>query len=170
MTIEEFIEARLDEDEAAANEAGGDRWAYDGRSWQERAGEESRGNGEVYRPDSTRETRRRDGSTSFEWAYVTMDSEGLSPAIEKHEGVHIALHDPARVLRQCAALRELFERARPEKECRGHPGPWMPHDDYGPGYCRTPDIADSLRVIAVIWSDHPDYRPEWAVDGGGSNP
>ncbi|VFA94752.1 Uncharacterised protein [Nocardia farcinica] len=66
-------------------------------------------------------------------------------------------HDLARV----AALRELFERARPERWCRGHPGPWMSHGDYGPGYCDRPAEGDSLYVIAAIWSDHPDYRQEW---------
>lgn len=72
-------------------------------------------------------------------------------------------YEPDRVLRQVAALRELFDRARPGRECRGHPGPWMPHGDYGPGYCRTPEEADSLRVIAAIWSEHPDYQEDWKL-------
>ncbi|WP_327139280.1 hypothetical protein [Nocardia sp. NBC_01327] len=27
-----------------------------------------------------------------------------------------------------------------------------------------------LRPFAAIWAAHPDYRYEWAVDGGGSKP
>lgn len=156
MTIEEFIRARLDEDEAAARAAGGDRWAYDTSAALSAAA-----NGEVYRPDSTREYSYGNGHIGHEYSYVTCDSEGLTPAVELAEGVHIARHDPARVLRQVAALRLWFDLARPGRECRGHPGPWLPHDDYGPGYCRQPHEGDPLRMIAAIWDDHPDYQEDW---------
>ncbi|WP_218721405.1 DUF6221 family protein [Nocardia sp. MH4] len=119
MTIEEFIEARLTEDERDAERA--------------------------------QAAASRPGSGGVLWVVTGTDNA---------VGV---FHDPARVLRQVAATRELFERAKPWPKCRGHPGPWMPHGDYGPGFCGTPEEADSLRVIAAIWSDHPDYRPEWAT-------
>ncbi|WP_280244529.1 DUF6221 family protein [Nocardia abscessus] len=127
MRIEEFIEARLAEDEQIARESdtGDGEWFYDDR-----------------------------------FDRVETSDENLYTL---HHSEHIARHDPARVLRQTAALRDLYERALPERECRGHPGPWMHCGDYGPGYCGMPDEADALRVIAAIWSNHPDYQPEWAV-------
>ncbi|BAD58867.1 DUF6221 family protein [Nocardia farcinica] len=83
---------------------------------------------------------------------------------KKYPDPHPLPGDPRRELRQNDVLRELFERARPERWCRGHPGPWMSHGDYGPGYCDRPAEGDSLYVIAAIWSDHPDYQPEWATN------
>lgn len=71
-------------------------------------------------------------------------------------------NDPARVVRQRKALREWLDRSKPFHECRGHPGPWLPHGDYGPGYCHQPDPSDDLCVLAAIWSDHPDYNEAWA--------
>lgn len=135
MSIEEFIEARLDEDEQIAQAAAENK----GEWWT------------AVDPFSGDEPDRVEGSGVTAVAYDLT----VNPARQ------IARHDPARVLRQVAATRELFERAKPWPKCRGHPGPWMPHGDYGPGFCGTPEEADSLRVIAAIWSDHPDFQPEW---------
>ncbi|MDG3012474.1 hypothetical protein G4X40_20245 [Rhodococcus sp. D2-41] len=78
---------------------------------------------------------------------------------------HIARHDPARVLREVAAKRELISRTWDGK-CTGHPGPWIHHDDYGPGYCMEPDECSTFHVLAMSYVDHPDYRAEWATPLG----
>jgi hypothetical protein len=69
---------------------------------------------------------------------------------------HIARHDPARVLAECEAKRRIVEE----------------HPDYG-GYgescarCAESSIdlapwpCPTLRALASVWSDHPDYREEW---------
>lgn len=147
MTIEEFIEARLAEDEFAARSAMRHPAEGPAEVWED----EYRG---PYEPPAVVEPLIRDNPQLRGTGEVVMSQRNGAAR-------HIARHDPARVLRQVAALRELFERAKPWPKCRGHPGPWMPHGDYGPGFCGTPEEADSLRVIAAIWSDHPDYRPEW---------
>jgi hypothetical protein len=75
---------------------------------------------------------------------------------------HIARHDPARVFREVAAKRAILAR--------------HPVDPYGAcegcGYGRwdgdTPWVSDAeecpeLRIVASVWSDHPDYRTEWST-------
>jgi len=49
---------------------------------------------------------------------------------------HFARHDPARVLRECEAKRQLIERVG------------------------NPDWA-GFRILAMPYADHPDYRQEW---------
>lgn len=83
---------------------------------------------------------------------------------------HLAV-TPARVLAECAARRRIVERERwtpsPGMECDGHPIPFAPHGDYGEGFCmyyaeRDGEFSPDLRDLAAIYSDHPDYRADWA--------
>ncbi|MFD4442498.1 DUF6221 family protein [Nocardia sp. NPDC058519] len=65
---------------------------------------------------------------------------------------HIASHDPARVLRQVAATRALMTSLVDAVEDEMSAGRQMHEErkivEFGP--------------IAAIWSDHPDFRPEWS--------
>jgi hypothetical protein len=64
---------------------------------------------------------------------------------------HFARHDPARVLREVAAKRAIVALA-------GTP------DDDDPYYGGWDTVMELvLRNLAAVWSDHPDYRPEWAA-------
>ena len=56
---------------------------------------------------------------------------------------HIARHDPARVLREVAAKRAIIAQ-------------WE-HSPVG-----SPVLTNALYQLAAVWSDHPDYRQEWA--------
>jgi Family of unknown function (DUF6221) len=61
---------------------------------------------------------------------------------------HIARHDPARVLREVAAKRAIVaEHGR---------------DNFGCQSCQG-DQRCPIPFLAAIWSDHPDYRAEWAA-------
>ena len=80
------------------------------------------------------------------------------------------LHQPARVLAECEAKRRIVERERWKPphgmDCDGHPGAWMPHGDYGAGYCmwgaeHDGEQSATLRDLAAVYADHPDYRNEW---------
>jgi hypothetical protein len=105
-------------------------------------------------------------------------------------GLHIALHDPARVLAEVEAKRQLLELHAPEWDTVE----W-PHDQDGKGHaqvcrsCGNRDIdswvnwrplvgeagalpegvkppyvvapCPTLRLLALPYADHPDYRPEW---------
>jgi hypothetical protein len=129
----EFLRARVDEDDSAALGGKGDT---PGR-WEEKS----------------------DPATDI----VLYDKSGKL-TIGQHR--HIARHDPARVLREVEAKRRIIERERWHPhgglECGGHPGSYLPHGDYGPGYCgRMDEENPTLRDLAIIYADHPDYREEW---------
>jgi uncharacterized protein DUF6221 len=82
---------------------------------------------------------------------ILVDGE---PLIEGHVTgltAHIARHDPDRVLREVAAKRAILaEHLRVGGSCRmcieWPTQPWP---------CRT------VRILAAVHSDHPDYRAEW---------
>jgi hypothetical protein len=129
-----FLRARLDEDEAAAKKATGEHWEFDGATV-------------IY-------------GHALEQVvdYVYDDNQE-----------HIARHDPARVLREVEAKRRIVDE---------HPvdTPWRPEF----GSCETcadeelgGDDGDSrfkksfpcptIRLLALPYSDHPDYDPAWKV-------
>ncbi|MET8648381.1 DUF6221 family protein [Nocardia aurea] len=147
MTIEEFIEQRIAEDERIARTAGeGNRahWAYDGD--------------EVYCPDTRREHRYDSGQVQIEYQNVTQDSEGILPSVEKEQGPHIAHHDPARVLRQCAFLRGALTLIKERHEYDA--ALELERGDYRRG-AEMQRTEPDCRSLAAIWSDHPEYRTEW---------
>jgi hypothetical protein len=130
LTVTEFVEARIAEDEAVARAATPGHWAAGHREVM--YGQCSPGQ-QVVGPNGV-----------------------ISP--KRVDVVHIARHDPPRVLAQCAAMRKIVER-----HSSIHNG-W--HDDAGEptASCRhdwkewpCPD----LRALASIWSSHPDFRQEW---------
>ena len=102
-----FLRARLDEDEAAANE--------------------------VHRP-------RDCGS-------VNNDGE-FDP-----DPIYCSCPYPARVLREAEAKRAILA-LHPPKPLRHVEADWC-------HVCRTGWPCKEFRAIAAVYSDHPDYRPEW---------
>lgn len=94
-----------------------------------------------------RESSRPDWDVTPEGS--VWDSSGWVADVAGDFGHHVARHDPARVLRQCAALRELLKVA----------------SDVDALYSiAAEDAADSIRgTIAAIWSEHPNYQPEWTT-------
>ncbi|MFI6368910.1 DUF6221 family protein [Nocardia sp. NPDC050630] len=73
---------------------------------------------------------------------------------------HLGRHDPARVLRQCAALRAIIADHAPDHSdylctrCVGKRSD-APGDPGGGFPCGT------VLAIAAIWAEHLDYREEW---------
>ncbi|AVH58397.1 MULTISPECIES: DUF6221 family protein [Streptomyces] len=68
-------------------------------------------------------------------------------------GRHIERHDPARVLREVDAKRRIlddYERYAAER--RRELGGW-----------NTDEVSPILTALAVVYADHPDYRPEWGL-------
>lgn len=69
---------------------------------------------------------------------------------------HIARHDPARVLREVEAKRRILEH---------HSESTLPNGIHL-GTCMTCDNWEmpcpTLRLLADPYSDHPDFRSEWA--------
>lgn len=91
----------------------------------------------------------------------------------EHE--HIAMHDPASVLRWVAALREIL--AAVDRFVNPHPGQPCTNEGQDPprsepcelhvARMATAVTPYALVVLAGIWSDHSDYRSEWIVGDHG---
>lgn len=83
---------------------------------------------------------------------VTTGPEGDVYTDDREVAEHIARHDPARVLREVAAKRELladYERFVAER--RRMMNGW---DSY-------PETSPVLAAFAAVYADHPDFRDEW---------
>jgi len=152
LTITEFLEARIAEDEAEAlpfrNELG------DTKQW---------------RCDEIGGAVRYVGARPF----------GLPDLLAKFEiraeGAHVARWDPSRVLAECAAKRAIMGVHRPHDhggehgdavfcdECQWDHGDDSPRIDnqpvegFGTHPCRT------LALLAGVYGSHPDYREAWAL-------
>lgn len=118
MGITEFVTARLDEDEAEAKAAAA-RVGTD--TWQ------------LEESDDGRDV-------------ISMGSYGFGAHAAL--GGHIALHDPARVLREVEAKRAILAAYLNERQ----------NGFAGSGYCEG--LEEAVKIIAAIWSDHEDYRQE----------
>ncbi|MFC9874844.1 DUF6221 family protein [Nocardia salmonicida] len=143
--IAEFIAARLDEDEQIAQAAGPGKRAQ----WTYRGEHDNETGGEVYALDVA--------------DYVTMDSEGLTPAVEPNDGHHIARHDPARTLRQVERDRKVLARHTKQDTTGmiviGGGGDVCTGCGVSNGHRAWP--CAEVRDLAAIWADHPDYEQEW---------
>ena len=156
MTITEFIEARLAENESVAKEAA----LGPGRHWDYSDG----GQG-----------RERDGILWDE------DHANVIGWLDDHLAcaIHAARHDPARIQREIEAKRAilaLHHPTRPHPELGftypaaanfcGYDGPgdnWQAEQE--PDH--FPDAlwpCWTIRYIAAIDRDHPDYDPSWAPE------
>ncbi|MEV0563687.1 DUF6221 family protein [Dactylosporangium sp. NPDC050588] len=167
-----FIEARLAEDESIVSiiSAGG----YAAQVWRVKPDQ----------PGGWREIRAfdRTGFTDLSQAY---DEVGEPVAVvpgSRNQHIHIARHDPARVIREVEAKRRRLERHKPgyasgQTEYGRHVEvyrrddgktievPVQDDEPREPNWCRTceePTPCRELRNDASVWSDHPDF-PEWAV-------
>ena len=131
-----FLAARLDEDEAVAKLA-----AREGSIWTQDD------------PD------RYPGAISSLGGIVVYD-EG---APDENQAPHIARHDPARVLREVAAKRTLLRYFTDPQT--GEPvsiGIAATATDLGRNRMTAIPGSWILRELAAVYSDHPDYRQEWA--------
>ena len=76
-----------------------------------------------------------------------------------HNSLHVVRHDPARVLREVTAKRVIVTRyaavRRAFDDREGGLWPDVSRREKSHAYATLCDLAG-------IWSDHPDYRDEWA--------
>lgn len=138
-TIIEFITARLDEDEAIAREAGSAPWTADVPQAIHVSAQAVAANKHAFRL-------------------------GHIASVEHEEcSHHIARHDPARVLRQVAALRQVVEAEIVNRIAFDGELCCCDADEVRAGKCEdwTPDRSTLLRALASAWTDHPDYQAEW---------
>lgn len=165
MMITEFLDARQDEDEATARMATKGPWRY----WR---APELDGNGLRFGSIEANWHDMPDGGTSYEdvasgYVYYVPGDTGQeldASILRPNDAEHIARHNPARVLVDIAAKRRIVELHTPDSEgncetCGTGQRSWGPGDpgefDPTPWPCRT------IRVLASVYADHPDYRQEW---------
>ncbi|MCG0069713.1 hypothetical protein CFC35_05650 [Streptomyces sp. FBKL.4005] len=71
---------------------------------------------------------------------------------------HIARHDPARVLREIEAKRRLLNEYT--KVATND----VNEVEYAHGWANA--LGEAVRLLALPYADHPNYRKEWRPDGG----
>jgi hypothetical protein len=141
LTVTDFVLARIAEDEAAASVASPAPWHAQGAA-------------EVMLPTpwKLRPWRRN----------ALAECNNLSLDENRANAAHIARHDPARVLAQCAAMRKVVEDHRPfrlaQTVCQTCEE--KPRIGYEAGSDGWP--CPTIRALASIWSDHPQFDPAWA--------
>jgi hypothetical protein len=134
-----FLNARLDEDEATAT-AGA---KYEGKDWH--AGSRRPGEDDVAIFD--------DDGASIVAHYVLPETAAF-----------IAAHDPRRALREVEVKRKIITQTFAyEATLDGEWGCCHEDGEIVAGVCPEikPDKIAMLRLLAAVYSDHPDYLPEW---------
>jgi len=129
-----FLRARLDEEKAGAKAATDGPWA----AWD---GPALHGLGDLIHPVLT--PGQKPGSRASIVTASWLDAE------------HIASHDPARVLAEVEAKRQLVE-AYAEVAANDVDEPY----EYAYGWANGLGLA--VRCLASSYASHPDYRAEWA--------
>lgn len=71
---------------------------------------------------------------------------------------HIARHDPARVLRDTDAKRQIVRHITPELDA-GSGG--VDSEDFGDELAHWTRLLTIARLFAQAYADHPDYREDW---------
>lgn len=139
MNINEFLEARIAEDEAVARASTVSPWVW----------------------DDDEKSFLRSGDESVLSAYG-MHTEGFIDA-KPEDREHIARWNPPRVLTECAAKRAIMKRAVEASDDRS-----QVIDEYCVGQAEMEDAYASdpglliIRSLASVYADHPDYQQEWA--------
>jgi hypothetical protein len=150
-----FLRARLDEDEQAARRA----CEYGAQAeWQLNDASDMV---LCWPPEpEVAENERRLGVTvtADQWRGMAIDSPAMAS--------HIARHDPARVLREVEAKRQLITEhyvTQGVHEGRAHQVCTRCSDYVERGELARPEVAPcrTLRLLALPYADHEDYREEW---------
>lgn len=152
-----FLRARLDEDEATAQAAADFGGGIHGFDWSV-SGSHADDGGTYWRVAAT---ARASGHEQF----VEIVGPGVSGGGAHTEQVahHVVRHDPARVLREVKAKRQLLalyeEHKRLDRETFEAEGQ----------HARSLSSLraayfDAVRFHAAVYAAHPDYRPDWAPE------
>jgi hypothetical protein len=151
-----FLLARLDEDERWARQATPGPWA-----WSENHDGAGEVNAAERRPDLQGDGWERSQARSIA-------NESATGDVRLADAVHIARHDPARLLADIAAKRQIVD-----EHANGWEGWEDPptQDDIEQAYCvrcqdrRSHDAmrwpCPTLKLLALPFADHPDYDEKW---------
>lgn len=141
MTIVEFLEARLGEDEEVARDAAG--WDSSG----------------LIRDEGL---WCRDGVNSVIDSARRMVVYGDGSAPDDSKADHIARFDPARTLREVAAKRAILAQEEAARSQFEHVKSSTTYPAIEVLIGQVAALATVIRHLASAYSDHPDYQAEWA--------
>jgi hypothetical protein len=164
VTVTEFLLARIAEDEATARAAG-----VTGHSWGTMIEETGSGENIYY---TVEVPGVKDSTIADMWS---------TDQIGRDQSEHIARHDPARVLAECAAKRAIIKQHEDwpvlvEGELEMEPASsdiqsmayratrqiaWMTEQEYIKRFGVEPPTAPMVATLAAVYADHPEYRQEW---------
>lgn len=139
MDLATFLLARLAEDEKVARAATPGPW---------RVSEPYETTSKVLADDSDRDVV---SGPSPGPSHVASDHEGFG-AVNVLNGEHIARHDPARVLAEVEAKREIVKMHMGNHEC--------PSDIDCCGWI-TNGKCETLLLLVLPYADHPECHPSW---------
>lgn len=74
------------------------------------------------------------------------------------DAAHVMRHDPARVLREVAAKRAILAE-HDDRCCVKDVSGYSVQEWYDP----ADDPCPTIRALAAIWNDHPDYDLAWSA-------
>jgi hypothetical protein len=74
-------------------------------------------------------------------------------------GVHIARHDPTRVLREIEAKRQVVRALESAEVALRNTEPGREPHELVTGAANS--LRAAVRMLAAVHADHPGYRPEW---------
>ena len=132
MTLTEFLLARVAEDERVARAAS----ISSGADWSTKEVEPW---GEIVDGSSPQGNPRAYGDDTELWDHE--GALGMWPETARH----VAHFDPARMLAECEAKRDIIG--------------FVLAAESGIEQLRPDDRA--MRALALPYADHPDYQPEW---------
>ncbi|GAA3956909.1 hypothetical protein GCM10022384_07530 [Streptomyces marokkonensis] len=142
----QWLRAQLDEDERTARAAS---WTDDANVWHaEPSPFDTRGAGQRWYVEDAME----DGVVSH-----------VDPRASDDEGVarHVAEWDPARVLREIDAKRQMLDLHRPVHRRSTGSGGETIEDCQVCGHFPAQYPCATLRILALPYADRPGYRMEW---------
>jgi hypothetical protein len=141
-----FLRARLDEDEQAA------RAVHVPPDWHQGPGDDPEWASDemvLWWPPEFHTPYEQDKH----WRGLTVNTPELA--------AYLARHDPARVLAEVDAKRRLLKMHTTRRRTFT-PGKPIVEGVTCPICYRADGACSTLRVLALPYAQHPDYRPEWA--------
>jgi len=108
--------------------------------------------------EDERAARRAAGRTNGVWQESgsrIFCNGGMITAAWSDDAEHIARHDPARVLAECAAKREIIAEHKPDWA-----GPVCVRCRFIGGWVESP--CPTVRALASVYASRSGYQREWA--------
>jgi hypothetical protein len=107
---------------------------------------------------------REDGEFDYTVTAGQLATEDVADMWREDAAAWIARHDPAHVLREVAVKQRIVDDYRiTVNAVRNVTGPEIDSRGYAAMRGGRDALKSCVTLLAAAWSDHPDYRQEWAT-------